>query len=141
MQTEMRCCGGLGYGDGYKVWEDKDVGKIHNGVPDSCCVPEEDEVEVDENCGHHMFWKRLEKIVDKIYIHGCITVLQQILRTAEKYILFALWCCTVCGIVAIFFSLIALLSLCADGLCGSREKNYKECEVGERNCQDSETDI
>jgi len=71
LQREYQCCGANTWDRGFHDWSWSRNGEDTPGVPDSCCLEEK------ENCGqrgnifeeNHPEWK--------IYIHGCMEVLNQ----------------------------------------------------------------
>ena len=54
---------------GYNDYRSTPIGQNFS-VPDTCCHT------VAPNCGHYIFKDSTEQILQKIFVHGCLTVLQ-----------------------------------------------------------------
>ena len=54
---------------GYNDYRSTPIGQNFS-VPDSCCHS------VSIGCGHHIFKESTEQILNRIFVHGCLTVLQ-----------------------------------------------------------------
>jgi len=105
MQREFTCCGGYGYATGYNDWKHTLLGGAHNSVPDSCCLNES------PGCGANVFGVTdLRVTIQKIHLHGCLTIMMVRLESHVKIILSVF--CGVGGIVAIIELLTIVLACC-----------------------------
>ena len=71
MQTDMRCCGGIGYRDGHAGYQNTPIGQYPNfSVPDSCCM------QVSPGCGRGVLKITQEQIRNRIWVTGCLDALR-----------------------------------------------------------------
>ena len=76
---EFTCCGGYGYATGYNDWKHTLLGGKLNSVPDSCCLNES------PGCGANVFRVvDLRVTIQKIHLHGCLTIMMVRLETHVK---------------------------------------------------------
>lgn len=69
LQSDLHCCGGHGFTDGYTKWFDR----LQDGsaVPDSCCHKKV------EGCGKGIKNKRSnDNVREIIYVHGCMEIIK-----------------------------------------------------------------
>jgi hypothetical protein len=69
MQRYLHCCGGNNYRIGYNDYRTTPIG-ANFSVPDSCCFQHV------EGCGHDIFHMSEVEIANKIFVHGCLTLLK-----------------------------------------------------------------
>ena len=71
MQTDMRCCGGIGYLDGHAGYQNTPIGQYPNfSVPDSCCM------RVSPNCGRGVLRMTKDQIRNQVWVTGCLDALR-----------------------------------------------------------------
>ena len=69
LQRYFHCCGANNYLTGYSDYRSTPIGQNFS-VPDSCChVPS-------PGCGNWIFKESEDQIINKIYVGGCLTLLQ-----------------------------------------------------------------
>jgi len=74
LQRDLYCCGGHNFLTGYTDYRTTSIGK-ENSVPDSCCFVEM------ENCGRNILAMPQEYIRNKIFVHGCLALLEDQMET------------------------------------------------------------
>ena len=71
MQRYYHCCGGNNFLTGYNDYRSTPIGQNFS-VPDSCCH------QPSFGCGNNIFKQSDHQIVNTIFVHGCLTLLQVI---------------------------------------------------------------
>jgi len=107
LQSSLSCCGGggkngYGLGTGFNEWK---LILQDNSLPDSCCLQYED------GCGKGALESgKIDEIRDKVFVHGCLTLLFPKLINDVKPIMIVY---AVVGIILAFLELIAVVLACA----------------------------
>eukprot|EP00095_Tigriopus_kingsejongensis_P000599 maker-scaffold95_size379157-snap-gene-2.32 protein:Tk00599 transcript:maker-scaffold95_size379157-snap-gene-2.32-mRNA-1 annotation:"cd63 antigen" len=105
LQREFTCCGAYNFNQGYLNWKQTSMGAARNSVPDSCCLHES------AQCGHGIFDLTDQRLVmQTIYVHGCITIMQVRLKAHVIVILYVF--VVIGSIVAIIELLGIVLAFC-----------------------------
>ena len=112
LQREFKCCGGVNFNDGYKIWRNSDVGLTSNGVPDSCCL------RPDPGCGRNIFAEQDSALNRLIHTHGCLTILSD--KLLEQVVPVLVGYAGV-GVVLALIQLLAVVFACSFSAQISRE--------------------
>ena len=82
IQSSYRCCGGLTYTIGYKVWSSVPEFNANLSVPDSCCVRPR------EGCGLGILDLPEASINERIFVHGCLRIIEDLYMANLAPVLF-----------------------------------------------------
>ncbi|XP_040565316.1 CD63 antigen [Lepeophtheirus salmonis] len=118
LQSEYSCCGGYRWGHGYMDWKGTDMGARKNSVPDSCCL------NISPQCGANVFdITDPRKVIGKIHIHGCLTIMFTRLETHVQLILIVF--AVVGGILAIIELLGIVMSCCMASSAAEQRSHWE----------------
>ncbi|QQP57553.1 Tetraspanin, partial [Caligus rogercresseyi] len=110
---EYSCCGGYRWSHGYMDWKATEMGARKNSVPDSCCL------NVSPQCGANVFdITDPRKVIGKIHIHGCLTMMFTRLESHVQLILIVF--AVVGGLLAIMELLGVVMTCCMASSASNR---------------------
>jgi len=75
----FHCCGGQNYMTGYQDFRSTPIGKNHS-IPDSCCHDQH------PGCGLNLFKETPESIRNKIFVNGCVTLVNDKLHSDVVFV-------------------------------------------------------